>query len=124
MAPALAVLARSVPQVRNGMLPDTESCRKTFLGDRGVSPVTIAVFRQICTAMAVGRTGARKGRRQASRGIPKKRLGLVDADVVDRLDELCGELGVSRDAFTTMVLREGLRVMTAQDHTEESLMAS
>jgi len=71
-----------------------------------------------------GRTGARKGRRHASPGTPRKRLGLVDADVFDQLEELSGERGISRDAFTTLVLRAGLHAFTVQHGAQESLMTT
>lgn len=85
----------------------------------GVSCATHGSFCDKTLLMA-----ARKGRVHARRGTPRKRLGMVDADLADELEVLSGQAGVSRDAFTTMVLREGLRALRDKGSLQEELMAS
>lgn len=85
----------------------------------GVSCATNILFVTKLSGMA-----ARKGRIHARRGTPRKRLGMVDADLAEELEVLSGEAGVSRDAFTTMVLRAGLRALRDKGGLQEELMAS
>jgi hypothetical protein len=46
---------------------------------------------------------------------------MVDADLAEELEVLSGQHGVSRDSFTSVVIRIGLRAFHTQEGAEQEL---